>query len=108
MALPKNKKIRRITVDGVEYYWTSKYDEIYGQINCNIGLVEKPNYRFSFLRGLDSSHTQYIHNGISEEDLLNAITPKLISDAIKYANKNLNWQHSKESWLLSNSKGFSL
>lgn len=108
MALPKNKKIRRITIDNIEYYWTSKFDEIYGLVTCNVGLVEKPNQKFNFIRGVDSTHIQYVQNGIKKKDTIRAITPKLVKEAIEFANKNLDWKNKKECWLSSNSEGFSL
>lgn len=108
MTIPKNKNIRKITVDNVQYYWSIKYDADYGDIICNIGLVEEPNFRFSFCRGANSSHVRWIRNGVEEKDELEAVTPKLVADAIKFANENLDWKHSKYSKILSDSTGFSL
>lgn len=106
MALPKNKNIRKIMVNDIEYYWTISYDEDYGLITCNVGLVDKPNYRFNFSRGGDKTHIQYIHNSIEEKDTLKAITPNLVRKAIEYANENLDWKNTKNSSLSSNSDGF--
>jgi hypothetical protein len=89
MTIPKNKNIRKITVNNIQYYWSIKYDEDYGIVVCNVGLVEKPNYRFCFSRGADNSHVRWIRNRIEEKDELKAITPKLVSEAIKFANENL-------------------
>ena len=108
MSLPKNKNIRKIIVNNIQYYWNINYDEDYGLITCNIGLVDKPNYRFSFIRGGDETHTKYIHNSIEEEDILKAITPSLVKKAIEYANENLDWKNTTKSWLSSNAEGFTI
>ena len=108
MTIPKNKRIRKITIDKIQYYWTIKYDEDYGTILCNIGLVEAPNFRFSFYRGANNSHIKWIDNGVEERDQLEAVTPKLVSEAIKYANENLDWKNKEFSLIASNSNGFSL
>ena len=107
MALPKNKKIGKITVDNVQYYWTINYDEDYGLVMCNIGLVEKPNYTFGFQRGVDQSHVRHIHNSIEGKDELHAITPGLVKEAIVYANQNLDWKNPSACWIYSDSEGFS-
>lgn len=107
MALPKNKKIRKITVDNIEYYWTIQYDQDYGLVTCNVGLVDKPNYRFCFIRGTDSSHVRYIHNSIDEKDEVEAITPKLIRESIIFANENIDWQNKADCIIYSDSRGFS-
>lgn len=108
MAIPKNKSIRKITVDTVPYYWSIKYDEDYGLIVCTIGLVDEPNYRFSFTRGANDSHTRYIHNSMDKKDEVKAITPKLVMQAILFANNNLDWKNNKTNQIISNSEGFSL
>lgn len=107
MAIPKSKNIRKITVDDIEYYWAIKYDEDYGLTACNVGLVEKSNYRFSFVRGVDESHQRYIHNSIKEKDEVKAITPGLVKEAILYANANLDWKNTSECRINSDSDGFS-
>lgn len=108
MTLPKNKNIRKIKVDDVEYYWNIDYDEDYGIIGCNVGLVEQPNYRFSFARGADDNHKRYIHNGIEKEEEVKAITPSMVRSAIVYANKNMDWKNSKPSNLPYDSKWFQM
>ncbi|CAM1363367.1 hypothetical protein [Tenacibaculum xiamenense] len=108
MAVSKNRNIRKIIVDNIQYYWSIKYDEDYGLIICNIGLFDKPNYRFSFSRGANDSHIRSIHNGIEEKDEIEAITPKLVAEAIEFANANLNWKNTKMSRITSDSEGFRL
>ncbi|WP_103070883.1 hypothetical protein [Aquimarina sediminis] len=108
MTLPKNKNIRKITVNNIQYYWSIKYDEDYGLVFCTIGLVDKPNFRFSFSRGVDNSHVRYIQNGIEEKDEIEAITPKLVANAIVFANKNLDWKNNSLSRIISDSEGFKI
>lgn len=108
MAIPKNKNIRKITVDNLHYYWSIQYDEDYGWIVCTIGLVDQPNVSFSFSRGANHSHTKYIENGIEEKEEVQAITPKLVAEAIAFANANLDWKNRAISRIVSTSKGFSL
>lgn len=86
-------KIRKIVVNDVEYYWTvysdygyyGCYDE---NITCHVGLVKQRNHRFSFTYNSE-------------------ITPSLIREAIEFANKRVNWQHTKTSIITSNFEGFS-
>ena len=106
MSIPKNKNIRKIIVNTIQYYWSIKYDEDYGLIVCNIGLVDEPNFRFSFSRGANKSHIRYIQNGIKEKDEIAAITPKLVAEAILFANDNLDWKNNKASRIISDSIGF--
>ncbi len=108
MTIPKNKNIRKIAVNNIQYYWSVKYDEDYGVIICNVGLVEKPNFRFCFSRGANNSHVRWIRNGVEEKDELKAVTPKLVSEAIKFANENLDWKNSGFSQIQSDSNGFRL
>lgn len=108
MAIPKNKNIRKISVNGVHYYWTIKYDEDYGNIICNVGLVDEPSFRFSFCRGANNSHVRWTHNGVEAKDELEAVTPKLVSEAIKFANENLDWKNNGFSHVGSDSNGFSI
>lgn len=108
MSIPKNKNIRKITVDGVQYYWSIKYDEDYGDIVCNIGLIEQSNFRFSFCRGADASHKKYFDNGVEEKDQVKAITSKLVAEAIQFANKNIDWKNKDWNHIFSNAEGFSL
>ncbi len=108
MAIARNKNIRKITVENVRYYWTIKYDEDYGDIICRIGLVEEPNFRFSFCRVANDSHVRWINNSCDPKDELQAITPKLVSEAIKFANENLDWKNNNFSHIGSDSNGFYL
>lgn len=108
MAVPKNRNIRKITVDSLQYYWSIKYDEDYGIIQCNIGLVNKPSYRFRFIRTANKSHVRYILNGIEDKDEVEVITPKLVAEAIKFANNSLDWKNNFDNRIVSNSKGFSI
>lgn len=108
MAIPKNKDLRKITVDNTRYYWSIKYDEDHGMIQCNIGLVDTPNFRFSFSCGANNSHISYIHNAIEEKDEVEAVTPKLVAEAIKFANNNLDWKNRGISSIIYSSNGFSL
>lgn len=106
MTLPKNKNIRKITVDNTRYYWTIEYDEDYGLIICHVGLVDEPNFRFSFHRGANKKHVRYIQNGIDEKDEIAAVTPKLVAEAIAFANEHLDWKNKASSIILSDSNGF--
>lgn len=87
-------KIRKIVVDDVEYYWTVTIKGCYGyeccgySIVCHVGLAEQKNHRFSFTHETE-------------------ITPSLIREAIEFANKRVNWQHTKTSIITSNFEGFS-
>jgi hypothetical protein len=108
MAIPKHKNIRKITINNIEYYWSIKYDEDYRLIKCNIGLVNEPSYRFSFICGANDSHVQYIHNTIEEKDEVEAITPKLVAQAIEFVNNNLDWKNNLPSRIIADSKGFNL
>ena len=106
MAVPKHKNIRKITVDNIQYYWTIRYDEDYGLLNCTFGLMDQPNFRCSFRCGVDDIHVRYIQNGIAEEDEVNSITPKLIAQAIQLANNNVDWKNTKEIKMDYKSNGF--
>ncbi|SNR16193.1 hypothetical protein [Tenacibaculum jejuense] len=71
-----------------------------------MGLIEKPNFRFSFWRGADSSHKRYIHNGVEQQHEVKTITPSIVRKAIIYANTNLDWLNNKPSSIPYNSKWF--
>lgn len=108
MAIPQNRNIRKLKVDNIEYYWTIKYDEDYGDILCHVGLVEMPNFRFGFVRGADDSHKKWIDNGVKKEEQVKAISPSIVRQAILYANKNLDWKNSKSSFIPYDSEWFLL
>jgi len=110
MAVPKHKKIRKIIVEGIEYYWVVKYeniDQLEGIMRCTVGLVEQSNYRFCFFRTVDASHVQYHHNYIEEKYKIKAITPSLIKAAILYANEHVIWKNTKNTVIDSSLEGFS-
>lgn len=106
MAISKNKNIRKIIVDNIEYYWTVKYDEDYGIITCYVGLIETPNYRFGFGRGVDDSHKKWIDNGVEKQEQIQAITSSLVKKAIVYANQHLDWKNSQDTFISYSSKWF--
>jgi len=90
MALPK-KGIRKIIVNEIEFYYTVQL-EYYGMtIQTAVGLVSNPNKRFYF------SVKQGDPNITTENsDKYNpgTITPRIVSQAIKFVTKHPNWNNS--------------
>jgi len=94
MALPK-KGIRKITVDNVKYYYTVSL-EYYGMsIQVAIGLVNNPNKRFYFSA---PQYDEFLKKEKGDELDIGTITPKLVAEAIKLANKETNWKEEKEAF----------
>jgi len=84
MAIPK--KIRTITVDEVEYYYTVKL-EYYGMtIQTNIGIVENQHKRFCLVARQGDPNLKDV-----ERDRIGVITPRLIARSIKFVLENTAW-----------------
>ena len=90
MSLPK-KGIRKINVDGIEYYYTVKLDYYNMTIQTAVGLVDKPNKRFYFSAKQGDPN---IVTEKSEKYNPGTITPSIISQAIKYATNQTDWNTS--------------
>jgi len=99
MAIPK-KGIRKITVENVQYYFTVELESYGFSIVVTIGLVENPNKRFSFSVKQGDPNLTFI-----KEDKVGVVTPKLVHQAINYANVKTSWASSKEYVCLSYSEG---
>ncbi|AFM04676.1 hypothetical protein Fleli_2303 [Bernardetia litoralis DSM 6794] len=59
MALPKKCNIRKITIDGIEYYWQISFIPLHkilcnseDKLYCIVGLTEQPNYCFSKMENI--------------------------------------------------------
>ena len=90
MALPKNKNLRKLTNNDVQYYWKVEDDtrDFQGLI-VTVGMVALPHKRFIF-----DFRFNYVKLKIASEEEkkpLSEVTPKLIIDAIAFAIKNYNW-----------------
>lgn len=90
MALPKNKHLRKITVDETPYYW-----KVEDNINTFQGLIvtvgfESAPYKrleFEFIFDFDAIYPP------SKEaiQILSEVTPNLIKESIHFAKENYNW-----------------
>lgn len=90
MSLPK-KGIRKIKVDKEEYYYTVKLEYYAMTIQTAVGLVNRPNKRFYF------SVKQGDPNIVTEKSEKynpGTITPYIVSQAIKYATNQTDWNIS--------------
>ena len=77
MSLPKNKGLRKIVINDIEYYWKIDKDIKTDILKVTIGKVLEPNKRI-ILSLKDSLETE---DGIKNQ----IINPQLIKDTIKYA-----------------------
>ncbi len=89
-AMYENKNIRKLTVDGLEYYWKVEDDtRDYQGLIVTVGMVLKPykrlvfDFRFDYEKIKTSSETS--------KRSLTGVTPKLITEAITFAYQNYNW-----------------
>jgi len=88
MALPKNKGIRKLTVDNIRYYWTAKYDYQGQRLVVTIGLAETPNVVFYvFLNQQDP----WLAFPQSVENEVDPLTPKFIRRSIEYTLSHTDW-----------------
>lgn len=77
MSLPKNKGLRKIVINDIEYYWKTDKDIKTNILKVTIGKVLEPNKRV-ILSLKDSLETE---NGVRVQ----IVNPQLIKDTIKYA-----------------------
>lgn len=77
MSLPKNKGLRKIVINYIEYYWKTDKDIKTNILKVTIGKVLEPNKRV-ILSLKDSLETE---NGVRVQ----IVNPQLIKDTIKYA-----------------------
>lgn len=105
MTLPK-KRIRKIKVQGEEYYYTIKLEHYCMTIQTAVALVSSPNNRFYFSV---KQGDETIVKEKSEKYNPGSITPNIVSKAITYVIKNTDWTNSKETvHLLYSKNSFSL
>jgi hypothetical protein len=88
MALPKKKGIRKINVGSVQYYYTIEHDYYLSGLITKIGKVEFPNERFLFL--VNSKDFWLEYPNVTPEEVF-IITPKMVRQAIIFANTNKIW-----------------
>ncbi len=95
MALPK-KGLRKINVQEKTYYWTVKTSYQSLCFVVGIGLVSEPNKHVMFLI---KHKDPWLHFPEKTYNEVNRITPKLIRDAIVFANSNndIKWSGKKDS-----------
>lgn len=95
MALPK-KGLRKITVDEKKYYWTVKMDYYILCLVVGIGLVAEPNKHIKFHISYRDPWVEFPDTTSNE---VNAITPKLVREAILFANASddIKWSGKKDS-----------
>ena len=102
MALPKNKNIRKIKVDNIDYYWKASHDYSINRIVVRIGLVEKPNIGFKLLSELNDPSLKFVtpESNTTPNTWFGSISPQNIKDSIVFANNNMDWKNTSETILL--------
>lgn len=93
MSLPK-KGIRKIKVDGRQYYYTIKLEHYGMTIQTAVGLVSTPNKRFYFSAKQGDKN---IVTEKSEKYNPGTITPSIVSKAIRYVTNQTDWDNSNET-----------
>ena len=95
MALPK-KGLRKLTVDEKKYYWTVKRDYYIQSLVIGIGLVAEPNKHIKFHVSYKDPWVEFPDSTTND---VNVISPKLVREAILFANVNddIKWSGKKDS-----------
>lgn len=107
MALPKSKHLRKITVDGTEYYWKVEEDtRDYRGLIVTVGVVAKPYKRFIFDFRFSYNHTNDDSHII--RPAITAVTPNLIKQSIAFAYQKANWEESKKCFFKFKADQFQL
>ncbi len=84
MALPKNKYLRKLTIEDLEYYWKVEDDTSdFRGLVVSVGMVLQPYKRFVFDFRFDH-HRESEVPGKSIPNI-NQVTPKLIKESIAFA-----------------------
>jgi len=92
MALPKNKGIRKITVNNQKYYWTVKNNYQLLSLVVTVGLISTPNNHFFFTLKFEDPWLAF-PNKVKNE--VSAITPSLIRESVLFAREKFNWPEDK-------------
>ncbi len=93
MALPKNKNLRRLRTNGIDYYWKVAPDtRAFNGLLVTVGKVLKPHQRFVFVFRFDYEPLNAAPP--SSKLSLTGVTPKLIKESIKFAQENYHWGES--------------